>query len=276
MARETVQFQHPGQREEQQDAIRLLTDPASGVVFALVADGAGGHSGGRLASETVARLGEAAFQAVRHPVADPGTFLRDLARRSHEAVREAGAAKGLAPRTTVAALYLAGRQAHGMHSGDSRIYHFRDREIHRRTEDHSVAQMLVVRGMITEAEMGSHPDQGKLTQCLGGEHHAEPELFTRTVEPSDTFLLCSDGVWEHFSPAEMMRIQEFVLRGGKAAAAKVAEGCLDRGGKKADNLSLISIGAIGEGKPVGRARKLLVPILLLLFGWITGLLLSRL
>lgn len=276
MARDIVKYQHPGNREEQQDSVRTLIDSASGVVFALVADGAGGHSGGRLASEAVASEAEAAFHRHTHPVPDPATLLREVARRGHDAVVSLGAESGISPKTTVAAIYLDGATLHGLHSGDSRIYLFRAGGILRRTIDHSVAQMLVERGIIQESEMGTHPDQGKLTQCLGTGSFAEPDTFSTVLEENDTVLLCSDGVWEHFSGTEMKKIQDYIACHGATGAAKIAMACLDRGRGKADNLSLVFIGSATNEAGTRWARNLLMPALILLSGMITGYLLTRL
>jgi serine/threonine protein phosphatase PrpC len=276
MARDILKYQHPGRRDEQQDAARVFSDPASGCIMALIADGAGGHSGGQLASRTACRPFEETFATVQHPVSDPEIFMKEVARKGHEAVRAVGEKLGISPRTTLAVLYLDGQRAHCLHSGDSRIYLFRNGSILRRTIDHSVAQLLLVCGKITEAEMGKHPDQGKLTQCLGGETYAEPEYFCETVGEGDTFLLCSDGVWEHFTAVEMAKIQDYALNQGEAAAAKIAMACLDRGGAKADNLSLISIGPESARTKKYRPREWLIAAVLLLLGCATGYFITRL
>ncbi len=274
MARDIVKYQHPGNREEQQDSVGILIDSTSGVVFALVADGAGGHSGGRLASETVWREAEATFHRHSHPVPDPAALLREIANRGHDAVFSLGAERGISPKTTVAAVYLEGTTLHGLHSGDSRIYLFRAGGILRRTIDHSVAQMLVEQGIIHESEMGSHPDQGKLTQCLGTASFAEPDTFSAVLKENDTVLLCSDGFWEHFTESEMEKIQDYIACHEARGAAEIALACLDRGHGKADNLSLVFIGSATNEDVTRWMRNLLVPLLLLLSGMITGYLLT--
>lgn len=275
MARNFVQFQHRGERDEQQDSAAVFVDHSSGALLAFVADGAGGHSGGRLASQAVLQCFENSFYAADHPVVDPETFLRETTRTCHEKVREVGDLHGIQPRSTLAAVYLDREKVHCIHSGDSRIYLFQGEEIHRRTLDHSVAQLLFARGAISEDEIGSHPDQGRLTQCIGGEEYVEPDYFSEPVEPGASVLLCSDGIWEHFTSAEMGKIQSYLARGGEAAGAKIAEACIDRGKGKADNLTVISILPEEESSTFRARRDWITMGVLLILAWLSGFLLVK-
>ena len=127
-----------------------------------------------------------------------------IVREGHEAINRAGAEKGLTPRSTCALLFVRNSQAYWAHVGDSRIYRLRDSHLTRLTRDHSVVQMLVDLGKVSEEEMGTHPDQNRLTQSLGGEAAPMPDFGSDGVQPHDAFLICSDGLWEMIPQPEMV------------------------------------------------------------------------
>ena len=58
-------------------------------------------------------------------------------------------------------------------------------------------------GKLDEKEMGSHPSQGVLLQCLGGDEYPPPAFGKAEVTADAAFLLCTDGFWERTSTEEM-------------------------------------------------------------------------
>ncbi|MEM7697592.1 MAG: PP2C family serine/threonine-protein phosphatase [Verrucomicrobiota bacterium] len=232
-----------GQRDEQQDSIWV--GQSNGASLYLVADGVGGQSGGKLASEAVVRAAEAAWDSADWEKTSGREFLENLGRSAHDAIVEAGERSGVQARSTVVALLILEGAAHWIHSGDSRLYHFRNGRFIERTIDHSVVQILASRGEIAEEEMGSHPDQGRLLQSLGGSEFEPPQYRAIELEAEpDEFLLCSDGFWEHVGPEEIAslfaseinepsRAQALLDEFGRSATARAAE--------KADNISVLLV-----------------------------------
>ncbi|MCP5540195.1 MAG: serine/threonine-protein phosphatase [Akkermansiaceae bacterium] len=272
MNREIFSFQDRGDREEQQDGVLVLADPKRHVVLAALADGAGGHSGGKLASELVMKVFREAFFGHWHPLRNPERFLLETAEKCHREIGQLGDGEHFSPRSTLVALYIDRKRAYWIHSGDSRLYIFRDGHLCQRTTDHSVAQMLLTRGKILEDELGHHPDQGRLTQSLGGDIYELPERMVREIERNEEFLLCSDGLWEHFSEEEMARIHSYVREEKEDGARKVRNACLQRAESGADNLSLI---VIGPDRDVGsNSFSRIVGLILFLFGLATGFLIT--
>lgn len=89
--------------------------------------------------------------------------------------------------------------------GDSRLYHFRDGKIIFQTEDHSAAQLSVLRGEITKEEIRFHEDRNKLLRAFGVKRKIKANVTENPVKllQDDAFLLCSDGFWENISEHEM-------------------------------------------------------------------------
>ncbi len=249
--------QHVGSRNEQQDAGLVLTDEGRTEQLVLVADGMGGHAGGSLASAQVADVARRVWAEHKKSPLEPKRLLERIIREGHEAINKAGAEKGLTPRSTCALLYLKNGGAHWAHVGDSRIYRLRDGQVSRLTRDHSVVQMLVDLSKVSEDEMGTHPDQNRLTQSLGGEAPPMPDFGTDNVKEHDAFLVCSDGLWEMIPQAEMAAALA-AKKLGDDGAKHLVERAFDRAKPKSDNITVAllrvggppagSIGAALEGE----------------------------
>jgi PPM family protein phosphatase len=91
------------------------------------------------------------------------------------------------------------------HIGDSRAYLVRAGRLRRITRDHSAMQSLIDRGLITPEEARRHPDCSVLTRSLGHERTVEIELNEVALQPGDTLLLCSDGLWGFVPEPEIER-----------------------------------------------------------------------
>jgi len=101
------------------------------------------------------------------------------------------------------------------HFGDSRIYWFRNHEILAVTRDHSVVRSLVDAGLISEQEASTHPKKNVLLGAFGMVADISPEVLEKPVylADGDAFLLCTDGLWNYISDAE---IQETLAQSSSA------------------------------------------------------------
>ena len=84
--------------------------------------------------------------------------------------------------------YVAG------HVGDSRIYLLRSGKFTQITEDHSLVQEQLNRGLITEIEASTHPLRNILLRAVGSKEPFMVDIIRGTIYPDDLFLLCSDGL----------------------------------------------------------------------------------
>ncbi|MDA8093825.1 MAG: protein phosphatase 2C domain-containing protein [Betaproteobacteria bacterium] len=208
-----------------------------------VADGMGGHLHGEIASQLTVRMLCEIFQKAAHPrLEDPFAFLGDALLAVHNGIGDFAAQHDLAdsPRTTCVACIVQDDTAYWAHVGDSRLYLFRGARLLARTRDHSKVQQLFDAGIITEAQMLTHPERNRIYNCLGGMIRPEVELSRpMPLEEGDAVLLCSDGLWGWLSVAEIG-----ALIGGYPIAQAVTH-LLNhaevRGGEDADNLSAIGM-----------------------------------
>lgn len=200
---------HRGDREYQQDQVALLSHArTNGCLLAVLADGMGGRSGGRKASDQVMLTARQLFERYSVDDDDPASLLTHLAQEAHMVIRLTAIAAEQEPHSTLAAFLLNPRgDCHWVHAGDSRIYHLRNGQLIHRTKDHSYVQGLVDRGQLTEEQALTHPQSNILVGCLGTENDPPVTLhFIPQIQPGDVLMACSDGVWHYFSTEELAAV----------------------------------------------------------------------
>jgi len=229
-----------GDREYQQDQLSLQSHPRhASCLLGVVADGMGGRSGGRKAADQVLMTAQQLFERFDPASDDPSAFLLRVANEAHTVIRLTAASAEEEPHSTIAAfLLLPGGECHWVHSGDSRLYHFRDDKLVQRTRDHSYVQALVDRGELTEEEAVDDPRSNVLLHCLGTE--TDPVLSQRSLGkllPGDVIVACSDGVWHHISTAELGLVAGQLTP--RPACELLVKRSRERARGRGDNLSLI-------------------------------------
>ncbi len=173
-----------GKRAANEDFVAALSADApqarSHGIAAALADGMGGHKGGRQASELTVRSFLDGYYAM------PATLgPQKAASRSLEAINHWIHAQGRAdPQllnmgTTFSALIFRRRSAFSLHVGDSRIYRFSEGRLERLTEDHTLG-----RGDLSHV----------LKRAIGLEDYVRVDNGIHALKLRDRFLICSDGV----------------------------------------------------------------------------------
>ena len=227
-----------GARDEQQDASVVLSSADGSHHLLVVGDGVGGNSGGRIASHKIVELARKLWEERGGELSDPYADLALLCKVAHDQMVEDGIKLGMIPRSTVVALYLTPTQAHWIHSGDSRLYHFREGKLLLRTEDHSLLQVMVRQGLVKEEDMGRHPDQATLLQSLGGEEYKEPDQNHADITPDDAFLLCTDGFWERTPVDEMSALLSTPRAQVTPVLQAAVQRAVQRNGRRSDNVTV--------------------------------------
>jgi protein phosphatase len=105
--------------------------------------------------------------------------------------------------TTVSMVTLARHYAFWGHVGDSRIYLFRQGQLQQISVDHTIVQVLVAKGKITEDEVNEHPQRHVLTRAVGVDDSVLVDSGGFEVQAKDRILICSDGLTSLLSKEEL-------------------------------------------------------------------------
>jgi serine/threonine protein phosphatase PrpC len=212
-------------RDDSEDGDTADDRPANRSAAAFVlADGAGGHEAGDVASYIASTIvcEQLAQVAVRAARADPGDFdvsvertppapssadlreaVDDAINTAHRAIIANAVESGAGAYTTVVGGIVAGGQVHYGWVGDSRAYVLnRERDsIDRLTKDHAVVEEMYDAGKIDDVEAHVHPRGNEITRALGGTPAENPETAAIEVETEtvplyaeDRLLVTSDGL----------------------------------------------------------------------------------
>jgi PPM family protein phosphatase len=178
----------------------------------LVADGMGGHAAGEIASRMTA-------EKVR-TILSENSSLPGIAERLQLAVQQANTTvydtqrdqadyRGMGSTLTVLTFTADGY--HIAQVGDSRAYLLRNGELTQLTEDHSLVWPLYKSGMITKEAISRNPRKNLITRSIGTQPQVEADLQSGPIAERDLFLLCSDGLTDVLSDADICHI---LLTGG--------------------------------------------------------------
>ena len=170
----------------------------------VVADGLGGHAAGEIASalaiESVCaavashRAHYDAVAVLDHAFAEADGTVREHARQ-HPECAGMGA-------TLIIGL-ISGNWINLAHVGDVRAYHWHDGNLVRLTHDHTAVGRALRAGFINEDRARHHPARNQVDQAIGGISPVTPEHVRASLVAGDKLLLCSDGLWDEISHADI-------------------------------------------------------------------------
>lgn len=238
-------------RKMNQDTVFCCVEPVGFLPnLFIVADGMGGHKAGDLASTEAVRC---FVQYIKeHALAADDIFdlmhmaLEEANRSVYRLSKESEDYQGMG--TTFVAATVCGNILYCINVGDSRLYQLnragqRPMSLEKVTEDHSIVEMLLKQGMITEEEARVHPQKNMITRAVGIEEIVEIDDFRVEVSDIIRVLLCSDGLSNMLTDLEILN-----MLSEKGTVEEAAEHLMqkanDNGGK--DNISVIVIEFAGE------------------------------
>lgn len=108
--------------------------------------------------------------------------------------------------TTVVAALIVDNILLLAHAGDSRCYLLRHNELNRLTVDHSIVQIMVDSGQITEAEANKHPNKNVITRALGTSKDIDLDFNEIALQQNDIVLLCTDGLTNSLSEQSILDV----------------------------------------------------------------------
>ncbi len=177
-----------------------------GVLLA-VSDGVGGHQAGEVASALVVESLRRSLAADSDRRSD--ALLEEATLRANREVWQAAHFPGREEMgATLTALYIRGRVAHIAEVGDSRAYLLRGGEMRQVTHDQSYVQLLVDSGALSPEAAESSEQRNIILQAMGLEPSVNVALGRLELRQQDCFILCSDGLTNKLSAAE---IRETIL-----------------------------------------------------------------
>jgi len=266
---DTASSSHIGTREEQQDSVGLWSNDCAHLI--VVADGVGGNVGGAAASQAAIQCAEDYWNKNAGIFPSPEDNLTAVAEQAHEAIRKLHPNEKRSPSSTLVILYLdtEKEKAHWIHMGDSRLYRINNGKTISRTRDHSIVQLLLEQGEITEDELASHPDKGRILKSLGASTFKGVDYNSCDYSPGDTFLLCSDGYWESLSPSDKPLPAKSSKMTFEEYSENIVIAAVKRNGAKSDNttVAIAHIRDVDHGEPQqpsNQKSKLLAIILMLI------------
>ena len=170
----------------------------------VVADGMGGHNAGEVASA----LAVTTLKAGARTGIDSVERFRELVQQANTAIYTASlddsTQSGMG--TTLTALSIvAGEEPRVLvaNVGDARTYLWRNGALTRLSVDHSYVQELVNEGIITPEEARVHPRRNIVTRALGIDRSVVVDVFSHLVRTGDRIVLCSDGLVDEVSDADI-------------------------------------------------------------------------
>jgi serine/threonine protein phosphatase Stp1 len=231
---------HPGTAGRQNEDA-CLNRPDLGLWA--VADGAGGHEAGEVASaEVVAQL-----QGIA-PGLSAADMLQEVRARleaAHESLRATASRRGAHAVMATTAVVVMARDDHFacLWAGDSPAYLLRGNELTKITRDHSLVQEMVDGGIITESEAARHPQANIITRAVGADADAlSLDKRTGQLMLGDRLLLCSDGLSKTLPPD---RLAELLAVDGEGSAERLVMAAVEA--QAADNVTAVIIDFDGDG-----------------------------
>jgi len=230
-------------REHNEDSIRW--DRELGLV--MLADGMGGHNAGEVASDlAVTSIHDALLDVLTPEMLETKVIkCEDAVRESviyaneeiFEQAQERVECAGMG--TTIVLTLFHESFVTWANVGDSRIYRLRNAELSQITQDHSLVQEMVDNGYLSQEEALISTSRNLITRALGIAPEVEVDVTTEDLDQDDVFLLCSDGLTDLVSNAEILETIMSLRDNMDDAAKRLIELANEKGGT--DNISVILI-----------------------------------
>lgn len=239
------------------------------VLFAVLADGIGGHKAGEVAAELAVNhiMSVVAKSDGRHTK----RTIEEAINKASDAIAAHSASdenfKGMG--STCATAWIIGDKLHTAYVGDSRMYLIRGGRIQQMTVDHTWVQEAIEKNILTPEAAREHPNVHVIRRYLGSPVPPEPDFRLKLfndetdehaesnqglpLEPNDTLLLCSDGltdlVWND-EILEVVRSKPNI----KEAVNTLVEMANSRGGH--DNITVVLISVPADFKLEKEKKKI--------------------
>ena len=199
----------PGKvRERNEDSVNIVEN-ANGEILMAVADGMGGHKDGEVASSIALNHIATRFKSISSVgnKEDAINWIREIVKEAnaliYKYVAEHKESAGMGTTMVLAILtkdfLLIGN------IGDSSGYVIKNKKLHKVTVDHTLVNLLVKSGEITEEDAKNHPKKNVLMRALGASPDVEMDIFNVELGVDGIFL-CSDGLTNMLDDDTIMKV----------------------------------------------------------------------
>jgi protein phosphatase len=241
-------------RTTNEDAIKLLPDHR----LFIVCDGMGGHNAGEVASssacEIIGSLYSGSYdrllkdEQLKLPrIFPPSTdvLTKTVRIANHDIHRRASANPSLAGMgTTIVAVAVEQDIMTLLHVGDSRIYHFREKNLTPLTVDHSWAAELEQSEQISAEEAKNLVNRNVITRALGVKDSVEIDVAVRKIAEGDIYMLCSDGLCGFVDDPDIKDVIKGCNGDLEKIVSRLVQMANERGGM--DNVSVVALRIDGK------------------------------
>lgn len=234
-------------RESNQDLFEYGTFD-TGDCWAIVCDGMGGVSGGQVASALcVEKVSAAIKRGYRKNISikSAKNLLQSAISVANTVIYDKACSdKDLTGMgTTIVVAIVIKNVALIAHVGDSRAYVVTDSSIRQITKDHSLVQMMVDNGKITEEEAKTHPEKNIITRAVGVVNFVDVDFDIESLEEGKKLLLCTDGLSGSLENNEML---DLINNYRNSSIEKLVEKALENGSR--DNITVVLMDAEIQGE----------------------------
>lgn len=199
----------PGKvRERNEDSVNIVEN-ANGEILMAVADGMGGHKDGEVASSIALNHIATRFKSISSVgnKEDAINWISEIVKEAnaliYKYVAEHKESAGMGTTMVLAMLtkdfLLIGN------IGDSSGYVIKNKKLHKVTVDHTLVNLLVKSGEITEEDAKNHPKKNVLMRALGASPDVEMDIFNVELGVDGIFL-CSDGLTNMLDDDTIMKV----------------------------------------------------------------------
>ncbi|MBO4213419.1 MAG: Stp1/IreP family PP2C-type Ser/Thr phosphatase [Lachnospiraceae bacterium] len=182
------------ERQENQDCYYTSELPVGNLPnLFIVADGMGGHAGGKLASETAMKSFVKSVQ--KSTLEDPDEILTNAVKKANDdVIKKAKKVELEGMGTTLVAATIIDGELHVANVGDSRLYLITAAEVKQITKDHSLVEEMVRMGELEPSKARTHEKKNVITRAIGVADEVKADIFKVKLKEEQTILLCTDGL----------------------------------------------------------------------------------
>lgn len=234
-------------RTHNEDSVVIVKNKDDDILM-VVADGMGGHSAGEVASNLATSYIVNSFNDNfnKFDKVQAVNWLREKTVRINELIFEYvnkhPESKGMG--TTLVLALVTDRYILFGNIGDSSGFVLKDEKLHKVTYDHTLVNLLLKAGELTEEEAKDHPKKNVLMKALGANDPIDIDIFDCDMDIT-SILLCSDGLTTMLDNEQIEKVLNSDID-IEEKVIKLIRKCNNRGGTDNISIAYLSLKEVGE------------------------------